>query len=68
MKMHHSITVERVMDAARRQMISLDDPGFCLACGHEQGGCEPDMRKGKCESCGEDEVYGADDLLMHMIA
>ena len=37
--------------------------GFCLACGFEQGGCEPDARKYQCESCGEKQVFGASELL-----
>ncbi len=67
MKMHESITIERVMDAAKRQMTTLDNPGFCLACGHEQEGCEPDMRQGTCESCGEKKVMGAEELLIEMM-
>ncbi len=38
--------------------------GFCLACGHEQDGCEPDMRKGVCEECGAEKVYGAEELAL----
>lgn len=38
--------------------------GFCLACGHEQDGCEPDMRRGQCEQCGQDKVYGAEELAL----
>ena len=48
-------------------MTSLDDPGFCLACGHEQGGCEPDARRYACEACGERQVYGAEELLIEML-
>ena len=48
------------------QIQSADDEmnGFCLACGHEQGGCEPDARRYECEACGEKQVYGADELMM----
>lgn len=38
--------------------------GFCLACGYEQGGCEPDARDYKCEECGERKVYGAEECLI----
>ena len=38
--------------------------GFCLACGSEQYGCEPDMRKGECESCGKPKVYGGEELVL----
>lgn len=61
---HKSITSDRIMDAVERQMFGLDNPGFCLACGNEQEGCEPDARKYTCEVCGEKQVYGAQELLM----
>lgn len=64
MKTHPSITVERVAEAAERQMFGLDNSGFCTACGEEQDGCEPDARNYECESCGKREVYGAEELLM----
>lgn len=65
-QMHKSITLRRVEDAVRRQMFELDNPGFCLACGEEQEGCEPDARRYECEACGERKVYGAEELLMRM--
>lgn len=64
MKMHKSITTDRVADAVKRELYGLDNPGFCLACGQEQEGCEPDARKYECESCGERQVYGAAELLI----
>ncbi|SEN67359.1 hypothetical protein SAMN05216227_102028 [Pseudorhodobacter antarcticus] len=38
--------------------------GYCLSCGGDAHGCEPDMRKGHCEHCGDLEVYGAQELLL----
>ena len=67
MKMHKSITVERIMDACERQNTSLDNPGFCIKCGNEQEGCEPDARRYKCEACGEKAVYGAEELLLRIV-
>jgi hypothetical protein len=64
MKIHQSLTSEVIMEAVERQMYDLDNPGFCISCGHEQGGCEPDARKYECEACGERQVYGAQELLM----
>jgi hypothetical protein len=49
---HPSITAERVLDAVEGALTSLDDPGFCLACGARAEGCEPDARQYECESCG----------------
>lgn len=67
MKMHPSLTPDRIIDAVERRMRSLDNPGFCIECGEEQGGCEPDAREYECESCGEAAVYGADELMMEVI-
>ena len=64
MKIHSTITEARVMDAVERHMHSLDDPGFCIACGADANGVEPDARKYKCEICGEKAVYGAEELLI----
>jgi hypothetical protein len=65
---HASITIERVTEACEREMFSLDNPGFCLGCGEEADGCEPDAREYQCESCGERKVYGAAELLIGMSA
>jgi hypothetical protein len=68
MKLHKSITLERVMEAAERSMFDLDNPGFCIACGEEADGCEPDARQYECECCGERAVYGAEELLLETVA
>src|SRR5262245_35782622 len=65
-KLHESLTPERVMEACERRMTTLDNPGFCTACGNEQEGCEPDARDYKCEACGKRAVYGAEELLIMM--
>jgi hypothetical protein len=67
MKMHKRITHHRVLDACiRRNSANLDDPGFCIECGHEQGGCKPDSRELECEACGEKKVYGVEEILIHL--
>ncbi len=60
------ITTELVMAACERRRASCDDPGFCLACGLEVLGIEPDASGYECESCGEPAVYGCEDLLMEI--
>ena len=40
------------------------DSGFCLACGAEPDGVEPDARKYECPSCGAAKVYGAEELAL----
>ncbi len=38
--------------------------GVCHACGNTQYGVEPDAENYKCESCGENRVYGAQQTLL----
>ena len=63
MKIHRSITTERLREAMERRNTSLDNPGFCVACGNEAFECEPDAIGYECEMCGEFKVYGAEELL-----
>jgi len=66
MKMHKSITEDRILEAVHRHRESLDNPGFCLKCGAEAEGVEPDARAYECEACGEKAVYGAEELLFRV--
>jgi predicted RNA-binding Zn-ribbon protein involved in translation (DUF1610 family) len=43
---------------------SGEDMGFCLACGAEAYGVEPDARKYECDECGKAKVYGAEEILL----
>lgn len=43
-----------------------DGLGFCIACGAEAGGVEPDAREATCEVCGEPAVFGAEELMFHL--
>ena len=65
-KIHRSITLERVMEAVEAQMSTLDNPGFCIYCGADADGCEPDARQDECENCGKRGVYGAEELLLQL--
>jgi len=64
MKVHKSITAERVMAAVEDAQSTLSNPGFCIACGEDADGVEPDARRYECDCCGERGVYGAEELLM----
>lgn len=66
MKMHESITIERVMEAAEASLFGTDNPGFCVACGADADGVEPDARGYECECCGERAVYGAEELMLYL--
>lgn len=57
-------TQDEVLAAIERSHTGLDNPGFCLACGEEQDGCEPDARGYQCDSCGRSEVFGAEEVLL----
>ena len=63
-KLVDNLTLDQVYEAVRRSYSSLDNPGFCLACGIEVDGVEPDARHYQCESRGERAVYGAEELLL----
>jgi hypothetical protein len=53
------VTLEQIMEA-----VAVDDcRGFCLACGAEASGVEPDARNYVCEACDEPQVFGAEELL-----
>lgn len=56
------IDIETIMEAAKRD----DNTGFCTACGAEVDGVEPDARNYKCEECGRNKVFGAEELLITM--
>lgn len=54
------VTIDQIIEAAQAE----DNIGFCIACGHEQFGCEPDARGYTCEECGKNKVFGAEELLI----
>lgn len=53
------VPLDRVMGAIEAD----DNIGFCIACGAEADGVEPDAREYKCEACGKPKVYGAQEFL-----
>lgn len=63
-KRKYPLTKARLLDALERANLGTDNPGFCLACGYEQDGCEPDARNYRCEDCGARKVFGAEEILM----
>lgn len=64
MKLPDGLTLETVLEAVERSHTTTDNPGFCMACGAEADGVEPDARKYTCEECGAQAVYGAEQLLL----
>ncbi len=63
MKIHASVTVDRVVEAVQAD----EYLGFCVKCGEDQEGCEPDARKYDCHECGEQSEYGAEELLIYLV-
>ena len=53
------ITAKRVIEAVQED----DCKGFCLACGEDAYGVEPDAENYECEECGELKVAGAENCL-----
>ena len=68
MRLHSSLTVDRVEKAAQSQMYGIKNPGFCIACGEDATGCEPDARNYTCEICEEKQVFGAQEIVFMLIA
>lgn len=60
MKVHNSITFERIQDI----LLNDDCTGICIDCGEEVTGVEPDARRYDCDCCGAPAVYGAEELLI----
>lgn len=58
-----TLELQRLLDAIERYNRTLDNPGFCRACGAEVEGVEPDARNEECEECGAMEVYGGEECL-----
>lgn len=57
------VSLDRVMEAVE----SGESVGFCLACGSEAYGVEPDAREYECEECGARKVYGAEEVLFMVV-
>lgn len=53
-----------VEEAELRSNLFNDSLGFCLDCGMETDGVEPDARRYHCDNCGMMGVYGLEGLLM----
>jgi hypothetical protein len=57
-----AVTLDRVMEALG-EFGNGEQVGFCLGCGAEASGVEPDAREYECEECGQSKVYGVEELL-----
>ena len=62
--MKYPITEKRVLEAVEAGMCGMENAGFCLECGADHDGCEPDAVNYECEECGELRVMGAENVLL----
>jgi predicted RNA-binding Zn-ribbon protein involved in translation (DUF1610 family) len=53
---------DRIIEAVEQS----EDIGFCTGCGTEHESIEPDARHYKCEKCGQNKVFGAEELLLYI--
>ena len=60
MEIKAKIDIDQLLEAAQAD----EYMGFCIECGAEAYGVEPDARRYECESCGAKAVYGAEELLI----
>ena len=42
----------------------LDNGGYCISCGAEHYGIEPDANNYTCDECGEKKVFAAEEILI----
>lgn len=59
---------DHLIEVIEASHMGLTNPGFCLLCGADADNVEPDAREYYCHSCGERGVYGAEEILMMLIA
>ena len=60
---HPSITLDKLDRAIYARNTSLDNPGYCIACGARSNECEPDARALTCRRCKKDTVYAPEELV-----
>ena len=53
-----------VFDKEAENLVWEGTTGFCLACGEETDGVEPDARRYACPTCNEAKVFGLEELLL----
>jgi len=65
MRIHKSVTADRIAEALEESSgWGSDSPGFCVACGADAWGVEPDAERYECDDCGKPAVYGAEQIAL----
>jgi hypothetical protein len=65
MKEKRSELCATAMALAASNLSGVSNDGLCVWCGSVQGGCEPDAQEYKCEGCGNNTVFGAEEVLIN---
>ena len=47
------------------ELLTEESSGCCISCGETAEQVEPDAEKYRCDNCGENAVYGAEELLIN---
>jgi hypothetical protein len=55
---------QEILEQAMAAMATDQYIGFCLSCGTEHDGIEPDARRYHCDACDNDSVYGAEEIVI----
>jgi hypothetical protein len=63
-KSKFAVSLDQLLEAVERD----ENVGFCVVCGAEAYGVEPDARAFPCEECRARGVYGAEELLFRLYA
>lgn len=64
-KRKYPLTIGRVTAAVNESMFGCGgSPGFCLDCGADADGVEPDAEGYQCAECGAMRVSGAEAILI----
>lgn len=58
--------VDAHWEEIERALEQDDMIGFCVSCGAETHGVEPDARAYRCEYCGAQNVFGVSELLFYV--
>lgn len=66
MKLHKSITTDRILDSVQQSMFDHYRIGVCIACGEDSDDCDPDTEGATCEYCGKRAVIGWEQLVLRV--
>ena len=60
----YTVEINRIPWVQLEDAMLEECQGFCMVCGCQTDGCEPDARQYPCPACGQHMVYGAEDIIL----